>query len=465
MTVRVRFAPSPTGYLHIGGARTALFNYLFAKHNKGKYLLRVEDTDRERSTPEAIEAIFASLNWLGIQSDEEPVFQFSRAQRHAEVAQQLLQSGNAYYCYCSPEELQAMREEAAAKKLPPRYNGVWRDRDSSSAPAGVKPVIRFKSPQEGSVTIDDHVQGSVTVQNSQLDDMVLLRADGTPTYMLSVVVDDHDMGITHIIRGDDHLNNAFRQHHIYAAMGWQIPEFAHIPLIHGVDGAKLSKRHGATSADVYKDMGFLPEAMKNYLLRLGWAHGDDEIISEAQAIEWFSFEGIGRSPARFDMAKLHNLNGHYIRHADDARLFDLTLPFIEKHLKRVLAADEADRIARGMPGLKERAKTLIELSESALIYIKPLPLNEKAAALLSQDNTEYLRNLLPKLKACDFTHDALEMLLRSAAEEFGIKLGALAAPLRVAVTGRSVSPSLFEVMAILGKEESLKRISEVISQI
>jgi len=465
MTVRVRFAPSPTGYLHIGGARTALFNYLFAKHNKGKYLLRVEDTDRERSTPEAIEAIFASLNWLGIQSDEEPVFQFSRAQRHAEVAQQLLQSGNAYYCYCSPEELQAMREEAAAKKLPPRYNGVWRDRDSSSAPAGVKPVIRFKSPQEGSVTIDDHVQGPVTVQNSQLDDMVLLRADGTPTYMLSVVVDDHDMGITHIIRGDDHLNNAFRQHHIYAAMGWQIPEFAHIPLIHGVDGAKLSKRHGATSADVYKDMGFLPDAMKNYLLRLGWAHGDDEIISEAQAIEWFSFEGIGRSPARFDMAKLHNLNGHYIRHADDARLFDLTLPFIEKHLKRVLAADEADRIARGMPGLKERAKTLIELSESALIYIKPLPLDEKAAALLSQDNTEYLRNLLPKLKACDFTHDALEMLLRSAAEEFGIKLGALAAPLRVAVTGRSVSPSLFEVMAILGKEESLKRISEVISQI
>lgn len=465
MTVRVRFAPSPTGYLHIGGARTALFNYLFAKHNKGKYLLRVEDTDRERSTPEAIEAIFASLNWLGIQSDEEPVFQFSRAQRHAEVAQQLLQSGNAYYCYCSPEELQAMREEAAAKKLPPRYNGVWRDRDPATAPSGINPVIRFKSPQEGALTIQDHVQGSVTVQNSQLDDMVLLRADGTPTYMLSVVVDDHDMGITHIIRGDDHLNNAFRQHHIYAAMGWKIPEFAHIPLIHGVDGAKLSKRHGATSADVYKDMGFLPEAMKNYLLRLGWAHGDDEIISEAQAIEWFSFEGIGRSPARFDMAKLHNLNGHYIRHADDARLFDLALPFIEKHLKRVLAADETDRIVRGMPGLKERAKTLIELSESALIYIKPLPLDEKAVALLSQDNIAYLKNLLPKLEACDFTHDALEMLLRSAAEEFGIKLGALAAPLRVAITGRSVSPSLFEVMAILGKEESLKRISEVISQI
>jgi len=463
MTVRVRFAPSPTGHLHIGSARTALFNYLFAKHNKGKYLLRIEDTDRERSTPEAIEAIFASLNWLGLKSDEEPIFQFSRAQRHAEVAHQLLESGNAYYCYCSPEELQTMREEATAKKLPPRYNGVWRDRDSSSAPAGVKPVIRFKSPQEGSLTIQDHVQGSVTVQNCQLDDMVLLRADGTPTYMLSVVVDDHDMEITHIIRGDDHLNNAFRQHHIYAAMGWKIPEFAHIPLIHGADGAKLSKRHGATSADVYRELGFLPEAMKNYLLRLGWAHGDDEIISKSQAIEWFTFEGIGRSPARFDMAKLHNLNGHYIRHANDTYLFDLTLPFIEENLKRALSREEADRILRGMPGLKERAKTLIELSESAIIYIKPLSLDEKATALLTQGNITYLKNLLPKLEACDFTDDALEMLLRSAAEEFGIKLGALAAPLRVAVTGSSVSPSLFEVMAILGKEDSLKRISQVIS--
>lgn len=462
MTVRVRFAPSPTGYLHIGSARTALFNYLFAKHNKGKYLLRIEDTDRERSTPEAIDAIFSSLNWLGLQPDEDPVFQFSRANRHAEVAHELLKNGHAYYCYCSPEELQVMREEAAAKKLPPRYNGMWRDRDPATAPAGVNPVIRFKSPQEGSLTINDHVQGAVTVQNNQLDDMVLLRADGTPTYMLSVVVDDHDMEITHIIRGDDHLNNAFRQYHIYAAMGWGIPEFAHIPLIHGADGAKLSKRHGATSADMYKDMGFLSEAMKNYLLRLGWGHGDDEIISEEQAIEWFSLKGIGRSPARFDMAKLHNLNGHYIRHKDDKDLLELTLPFVEKYLGYALSTEEKQRILQGMSGLKERAKTLEELGESAVIYIKALSLDEKATTLMTPENVGYLTKLLAKLEACNFSHDALEVTLRSSAEEFGIKLGQLANPLRVAITGRTVSPSLFEVMAILGKEESLKRIQKII---
>ncbi|MCE2716128.1 MAG: glutamate--tRNA ligase [Pseudomonadota bacterium] len=462
MTVRVRFAPSPTGYLHIGSARTALFNYLFAKHNKGKYLLRIEDTDRERSTPEAIEAIFSSLNWLGLQPDEEPIFQFSRAERHAEVAHELLKKGHAYYCYCSPEELQIMRDEAAAKKLPPRYNGMWRDRDPATAPATIKPVIRFKSPQEGSLTINDHVQGAVTVQNNQLDDMVLLRADGTPTYMLSVVVDDHDMEITHIIRGDDHLNNAFRQYHIYAAMGWDIPEFAHIPLIHGADGAKLSKRHGATSADVYKDMGFLAESMKNYLLRLGWAHGNDEIINEEQAIEWFSLEGIGRSPARFDMAKLHNLNGHYIRHQDDESLFKLTEPFIEKALGYALSTEEKQRILQGMSGLKERAKTLIELGESAVIYVKTLPLDEKATALMTPENISYLNKLLQKLEGCDFSHDALEAILRSSAEEFGIKLGQLASPLRVAITGQTISPSLFEVMEILGKEESLKRIQKII---
>ena len=462
MTVRLRFAPSPTGYLHIGSARTALFNYLFAKHCGGKYLLRIEDTDRERSTPEAVDAIFSSLDWLGIKADDEPIFQFERASRHAEVAHQLLSDGKAYHCYCSPEELQTMRDEAAAKKLPPRYNGMWRDRDPSMAPAGVKPVIRFKSPQQDSLTIQDKVQGPVTVQNNQLDDMVLLRADGTPTYMLSVVVDDHDMGITHIIRGDDHLTNAFRQHHIYTAMGWNVPEFAHIPLIHGADGAKLSKRHGATSADMYKDLGFLPEAMKNYLLRLGWGHGDDEIISEAQAIEWFSLEGIGRSPARFDMAKLHNLNGHYIRLADDARLVDLIKPLIEKQITRSISANEESHISKGMAGLKERAKTTVELAESAIIYIMPLPHDEKATALLTPENITHLKNLLPKLQACDFTHDVLETVLRSAAEEFSIKLGQLAAPLRVAITGKSVSPSLFEVMSILGKQESLKRIEQKI---
>ena len=463
MTVRVRFAPSPTGYLHIGSARTALFNYLFAKHCGGKYLLRIEDTDRERSTPEAVAAIFSSLDWLGIKADAEPLFQFAQAARHAEVANELLKNGKAYHCYCSPEELQTMRDHAAANKLPPRYNGMWRDRDPSTAPVGVKPVIRFRSPQEGSLTINDQVQGTVTVQNNQLDDMVLLRADGTPTYMLSVVVDDHDMGITHIIRGDDHLTNAFRQHHIYTAMGWDVPVFAHIPLIHGSDGAKLSKRHGATSADVYRDLGFLPEAMKNYLLRLGWAHGDDEMINESQAIEWFSLEGIGRSPARFDMMKLQNLNGHYIRLADNQRLLGLIKPAVETQLSRALSADEESKISQGMGGLKERAKTIVELAESAIIYVQPLPRDEKALTLMTAENMQHLKNLLPKLKACDFSHDALETALRSAADDFGLKLGQLAAPLRVAITGRSVSPSLFEVMSILGKEESIKRIEDTIS--
>jgi glutamyl-tRNA synthetase len=462
MTVRVRFAPSPTGFLHIGSARTALFNYLFAKHCGGKYLLRIEDTDRERSTPEAVAAIFSSLKWLGIKADEEPIFQFSRFQRHAEVAKQLLNEGKAYHCYCSPDELQAMREDATLNGRPPRYNGMWRDKDPATAPKGVKPVIRFKSPQTDYVTISDHVQGAVTVQNNQLDDMVLLRADGTPTYMLSVVVDDHDMEITHIIRGDDHLTNAFRQYHIYKAMGWKIPEFAHIPLIHGSDGAKLSKRHGATSADVYKDLGYLSEAMKNYLLRLGWGHGDDEIINQEQAIKWFTLEGVGRSPARFDMVKLNNLNGHYIRLTDNQRLLDLAMPIIEKMLERALKPFEADYILRGMNGLKERAKTLVELADSALIYVRPFEMDEKAQAMFTPENIDLLKTLLEKLNLIEFTEDALEALLRKFAESAKTKLGQLAAPLRVAVTGRTVSPSLFEVMAILGKEESLKRITAVV---
>lgn len=463
MTVRVRFAPSPTGFLHIGSARTALFNYLFAKHNNGKYLLRIEDTDRERSTPEAVEAIFKSLEWLGIKADEEPIFQFSRFQRHAEIANELLKAGKAYYCYCSPEELQTMREDAAANGKPPRYNGMWRDRSPSDAPSGVKPVIRFKSPQEGSLTIHDCVQGEVTVKNDQLDDMVLLRADGTPTYMLSVVVDDHDMGITHIIRGDDHLTNAFRQYHIYEAMGWDIPEFAHIPLIHGADGAKLSKRHGATSADIYKDLGYLPEAMKNYLLRLGWGHGDDEIISETQAIEWFTLEGIGRSPARFDMVKLNNLNGHYIRQRDNQRLLDLSLPIIEEILQAPLSDHAKDRILKGMSGLKERAKTLVELSDSSLIYVRTFELDEKSQGLLTTENLSLLKDLLEQLVTLEFSEAELETCLRNFAEQKQTKLGQVAAPLRVAITGKTVSPSLFEVMAILGKQESLSRIEKVLS--
>lgn len=463
MTVRVRFAPSPTGYLHIGGARTALFNYLFARHHNGKFLLRIEDTDRERSTVEAVDAIFKSLDWLGLKTDEEVVFQFQRAARHAQVAYELLKAGKAYYCYSSPEELQIMRDEATANKQTPKYNGYWRDRDANEAPKGVKPVIRLKMPQTGSVSVKDLVQGIVTVENAQLDDMVLLRADGTPTYMLSVVVDDHDMGITHIIRGDDHLTNMFRQYQIYAAMDWNVPEFAHIPLIHGADGAKLSKRHGATSADMYQEMGFLPWAMNNYLMRLGWGHGDAEIISHAQAIEWFSLKGIGRSPARFDMAKLTNLNGHYIREADNQYLVDQVLPILEKTLGQPVESLHADYILKGMNGLKERAKTLIELADGAIIYIKPAEMDEKARAVLSCDNLEILKAINAELELAEFNHENLESILRKLAEKLALNLGKLAAPLRVAVTGRTVSPSLFEVMEILGKQEVLKRIAPHLS--
>ena len=368
--VIVRFAPSPTGYLHIGGARTALFNWLFARHYQGKFLLRIEDTDRARSTPEAVDAILDSLKWLGLNWDDDIVFQFARASRHAEVANQLLKEGKAYYCYCTPEELEKMREHAKANGLPQRYNSLWRDRDPKDAPKGIAPVIRFKAPHTGETLIDDHVQGTIRLDNAQLDDMVLLRADGTPTYMLSVVVDDHDMGITHIIRGDDHLTNAFRQKHLYLAAGWTVPEFAHIPLIHGPDGAKLSKRHGALGAEQYREMGFLSQAMRNYLLRLGWGHGDEEIISTEQATQWFDLPAIGRSPARFDMAKLTHINAHYIRQYDNHELVKLIIPFLTNLLGEVPSKTQLDTLVKGMSGLKERARTLIELAESALIYFR-----------------------------------------------------------------------------------------------
>jgi glutamyl-tRNA synthetase len=371
MSVVVRFAPSPTGFLHIGGARTALFNWLFAMHCKGKFLLRIEDTDRERSTDAAIKAIFESLKWLELNWNEEPVFQFARASCHAEVAHNLVKEGKAYYCYCSPDELEKMRKDALEKGLPPRYNGLWRDRPVSEAPKGIPPVIRFKAPTKGKTVINDITQGIVELSNSQLDDMVLLRADGTPTYMLSVVVDDHDMNITHIIRGDDHLTNAFRQYHLYKACGWDVPQFAHIPLIHGPDGAKLSKRHGALGAEQYRAMGFLPDAMKNYLLRLGWAHGNDEIISIEQAIEWFDISSVGRSPARFDMAKLTNLNAHYMRISSNERLLKEIKPLLKEKVKDdVLLENGLKQILQGMDGLKIRAKTLVELAENSFFYIK-----------------------------------------------------------------------------------------------
>lgn len=464
MTVVTRFAPSPTGYLHIGGARTALFNYLFAKHHKGKFMLRIEDTDRARSTPEAVDAILDSMKWLELDWDDDTVYQFSRAHRHAEVAKQLLAEGKAYYCYCSPEELDQMREHAKANNLPPRYNGLWRDRNPSDAPEGISPVIRFKAPQDGETIINDLVQGTVRIHNSQLDDMVLLRADGTPTYMLSVVVDDHDMGITHIIRGDDHLTNAFRQYHLYMACGWDVPAFAHIPLIHGSDGAKLSKRHGALGADAYRDIGFLPEAMCNYLLRLGWSHGDDEVISRPQAIEWFTTDSIGKSPARFDLAKLTNLNAHYIREADNQRLMSLCQPLIEEKIQSKLTVDHYDRILLGMTGLKQRAKTIIELADNALIYVRVSAPDDKALKFMTDTSKKVIVEVISDLEnVTSFTEQDLDAVIRQTADRLGEKLGNLAQPLRVALTGSTVSPSVFEVMSVLGKDESLARLKKFVA--
>src|SRR5579859_3301 len=458
MTVTVRFAPSPTGYLHIGGARTALFNSLFARHHGGRCLLRIEDTDRARSTEPAIKAIIDGLAWLGLPFDGEIVMQSERAPRHAEVAHAMLAAGTAYRCYCSPEELEAMREKARAAGKPIRYDGTWRDRDPAQAPAGVKPVIRLRAPQTGSTVIQDGVQGEVKVDNEQLDDLVLLRADGTPTYMLSVVVDDHDMGITHVIRGDDHLTNAFRQTQIYLANGWAVPQFSHIPLIHGPDGAKLSKRHGALGIEAYRDMGYLPETLRNYLLRLGWGHGDDEIITDAQAIEWFDLPGIGRAPARLDFAKLDNLNGHYIRLADDARLVDLLAdrigPFNQAQRAILLAA---------MGGLKSRAKTLVELAENARFYVatRPIPLDEKAKAQGTPEARALLGRLGTALEShADWSEAALEAAIRAFIETEGVKLGAVAQPLRAALAGAVTSPGIFEVMAVLGRDEALGRIRD-----
>lgn len=459
MSVVTRFAPSPTGYLHIGGARTALFNWLYARHNGGKFLLRIEDTDRVRSTEDAIHAIIAGMKWLELDWDGEVVMQFARQARHAEIANQLLAEGKAYRCYCSVEELEEMRKTAMTSGKPMRYDGRWRDRDPSEAPAGVKPVIRIKAPQNGRTVVKDQVQGEVEVGNEQLDDMVLLRSDGTPTYMLSVVVDDHDMGITHVIRGDDHLTNTFRQVMIYDAMGWSHPSFSHIPLIHGPDGAKLSKRHGALAVDAYREMGYLPEALRNYLLRLGWSHGDDEIISTAQAVEWFDLPQVGRSASRFDYTKLDNLNGHYIREADDARL-------AKDVAERLGVTDAAaiDRVRRGMPGLKARAKTLKELAENAQLYVgaRPVQISEKAAALLTPEAKTLLAKLASALAALpDWTAVALEAAVRQFSEQEKVKLGQIAQPLRAALTGSTTSPGIFEVMEILDRSECLGRLGDV----
>ena len=466
MSVVTRFAPSPTGYLHIGGARTALFNWLYARHTGGKYLLRIEDTDRERSTKEAIEAIFDSLSWLGLDWDGEPVFQSSRQARHADVARTLLDAGHAYRCYASSEELAHMRETARAEGRTAGYDGRWRDRDSSEAPAGVKPALRLKAPREGETIIRDHVQGDVRIANEQLDDMVLLRSDGTPTYMLAVVVDDHDMDITHIIRGDDHLTNAARQSQIYHALGWPVPEFAHVPLIHGPDGAKLSKRHGSLGAEAYRDMGYLPEALRNYLLRLGWSHGNDEIITTEQAVAWFDLDGIGRSPARFDLDKLTSLNLHYLKTMDDRSLATAALPHVEAELGRGLEQFERDRLLAAVPTLKERVKTLVELAENAAFFFKarPVELEPKAAALLTLEARNLLGDLVEGLKTAPSWDAAeLETLVRDFADSRGLGLGKVAQPLRAAVTGRTVSPPIFDVLAIFGREESLARLGDILA--
>ena len=462
MTV-VRFAPSPTGYLHIGGARTALFNWLYARHHGGKFRLRIEDTDRARSTDDAIAKIFDGLKWLGLDWDGDAVFQFSRMQRHAEVARSLVDKGLAYYCYASPEELAEMREKAKAAGRSMRYDGRWRDRDPKEAPPGVKPVVRLKAPQDGETVLDDMVKGDIRVANAELDDMVLLRADGTPTYMLSVVVDDHDMEITHVVRGDDHQTNTFRQLLLFHALAWQPPRYGHIPLIHGPDGAKLSKRHGALGIEAYREMGFLPEAMFNYLLRLGWAHGDDEIISREQAIAWFDIDAVGKSPARFDMAKLTSLNAHYIREADDARLLALILPLIAKIPGTTIDDAAKRRLLRGMRDLKLRAKTLVQLAEAATIYCRTRPISPDAAAAkhLDSEGRARLARLKPLLGQMQgWSAAGLEAAARGFAEEEKLKLGDVAAPLRAALTGTAVSPGIFEVAEILGRDETLARMAD-----
>jgi glutamyl-tRNA synthetase len=467
-TVVTRFAPSPTGFLHIGGARTALFNWLFARKHGGRMLLRIEDTDRERSTEPAIQAILDGLSWLGIGWDGEAVHQFARAARHKEVAESLVAAGRAYHCYATPQELEEMRERARAEGRPMRYDGRWRDRDPAEAPAGAKGVIRLRAPSEGETIVEDKVQGRVVWQNKDLDDLVLLRSDGTPTYMLAVVVDDHDMGVTHIIRGDDHLTNAARQTQIYQALGWDVPAMAHIPLIHGPDGAKLSKRHGALGIDAYRTMGFLPGALRNYLVRLGWSHGDQEIFSTEEMIEAFSLDQVGRSPARFDFAKLENLNGHYIRQSSDEELVRAIETILPEHgpargLGRELDPELRARLVQAMPGLKERARTLIELLDGAsyLYAQRPLALDEKAAQLVANGGRERIAGLVPRLQALsEWSAESTEAAVRGFAEERGLKLGQVAQPLRAALTGRSTSPGLFDVMAVLGRDESLARLGD-----
>lgn len=468
--VVTRFAPSPTGFLHIGGARTALFNWLYARHTGGTMLLRIEDTDRERSTDAATAAILEGLSWLGLKWEGDPVSQYERAGRHREVAEELVRLGKAYYCYATPAELEEMREKARAEGRPPRYDGRWRDRDPSEAPAGVPGAIRIKAPTEGETLVRDLVQGDVRFPNKDLDDFIILRSDGNPTYMHAVVVDDHDMDVTHIIRGDDHLTNAARQTIIYDAMGWQVPEMAHIPLIHGADGAKLSKRHGALGVEAYRAMGYLPEALLNYLARLGWSHGDDEVMSIAQMIEWFDITDVNKGAARFDFAKLEALNGIHMRSMDDAALTQAllsALPYLPDGEALAAGFDDAarERLLRAMPGLKDRAKTLIELADNTyyLTARRPLQLDEKATTILDDAARAVLKDVLTRFQdISEWNAQTTEAAIREYAESSGLKLGKIAQPLRAALTGRATSPGVFDVLDVLGREESLARIGDQI---
>jgi glutamyl-tRNA synthetase len=467
-SVVTRFAPSPTGYLHIGGARTALFNWLYAKAKGGKMLLRIEDTDQARSTEGAILAILDGLRWLELDWDGEPIYQLARASRHRDMAERLLAEGKAYRCYASPEDLAAMRERARAEGCAPGYDSTWRDRDAAEAPAGVAPAIRFKAPREGETVIDDRVQGRVVFANKDLDDLVILRSDGSPTYNLSVVVDDHDMGITHVIRGDDHLTNAARQTQIYKALGWETPVFAHVPLIHGPDGAKLSKRHGALGVEAYRAMGYLPAALRNYLVRLGWSHGDDEIMSTEDMIQWFDLDAIGRSAARFDFVKLENLNGHYLRATPDPEIIARLQALVPElpnggELAAMIGADGWSKLERALPGLKERAKTLVELLDNAtyLFAKRPLPLDTQAEKLLDKAGRETLAALLPRLEAVEpWTQEELDDAVRRYADDAAVKLGKVAQPLRAALTGKATSPGIFDVLEVLGREESVARLRD-----
>jgi glutamyl-tRNA synthetase len=459
--VVTRFAPSPTGFLHIGGARTALFNWLYARGRGGKFLLRIEDTDRARSTPEATEAILKGLDWLGLDYDDEIVSQFENAPRHAAVAQELLAAGKAYKCFATPEEITAFREAARAEGRSTLYRSPWRDADPATHPDAPF-AIRIKAPQEGETVIRDAVQGEVRIGNDQLDDMVLLRSDGTPVYMLAVVVDDHDMGVTHVIRGDDHLTNAARQQMVYEAMGWPVPVWAHIPLIHGPDGKKLSKRHGALGAQEYQAMGYPAAGMRNYLARLGWSHGDDEFFTDAQARAWFDLDGIGKSPARFDLKKLENLSGQHIAVADDAALRQEIEAYLAARGEPKLTTHQHDLLLKAMYCLKDRSKTFPELIEKAnfILSERPLQPDEKAARALDDVSRGILKDLTPQLQNASWTRDSLEALFARFAEEKQTKFGKLAAPLRAALAGRSVTPSVYDMMLVLGPEETRARLED-----